>query len=121
VGVSRPGPCKYMDCRSFIWFIVDLEAKRIVDVHLTVNGRAAYDVMNAVKQIGLSVEYVHDGGPWSNLEWMSVNHRRERFGRRSIVEQAFRSLKHRIKRFIHFRGSLARALSWLKAFTYIIT
>jgi len=40
-------------------------------------------------------------------------------GVESMVEQAFRPLKHRIKYFSHLKGSLARALSWLKAFTYV--
>jgi len=111
---------KYMGRRAFIWFIVDVESKHVVDVHLTVNSRTAYDVMHMVKRLGLDIEYIHDGGPWYRaLDWMNAKHRRERFKRRNIVEQAFRSLKHRIKRFTHFRGSLARALSWLKASTYI--
>jgi len=111
---------KYMDRRAFVWFIVDLETKRIFDVHLTVNSRTAYDVVHMVKRLGLDIEYIHNGGPWYRaLDWMDVSHRRERFRRRSMVEQAFRSLKHGIKRFSHFRGSLATALSWLKASTYV--
>jgi len=87
-------------------------------VHLTVNTRTAYDVVHVVRRLGLDVEYVHDGDPWYRaLKWMSVSHRRERFGHRNIVEQALRSLKHRVRRFSYLRVSLARASCWLRAFT----
>jgi len=111
---------KYMGQKLFVWFLVDMEGKLLVDVHLTVNSRTAYDVLSITRQLGLDVEYVHDGGSWYKaLDWVGARHRRERFGRRSLVEYAFRSLKHRIKRFNCFRGCLDRALSWLRSFAYM--
>jgi len=64
---------KHMGRRLFIWLIINLESKYIVNVHLTVNSRATYDVIHMVKRLGLGVEYVHDGGPWYRaLDWMGV-------------------------------------------------
>jgi len=54
---------KYMGQKLFMWFLVDMEGKLLVDVHLTVNSRTAYDVLFITRQLGLDVEYVHDGGP----------------------------------------------------------
>jgi len=94
---------KYMKHRASILFTVDLESRLVVNVRLMVNSRAAYDVMSMVKQLGLGVEYVHGEAHGMGHGAGELSHRRERFERRSIVKQAFRSLNHRIKRFSHFR------------------
>ena len=41
-------------------------------------------------------EVLHDGGPWYNiLSTLGIPHQHEKFGRRNLVEQVFRSFKHR--------------------------
>ena len=41
-------------------------------------------------------EVLHDGGPWYNiLSTLGIPHEHETFGRRNLVEQVFRSFKHR--------------------------
>jgi len=41
-------------------------------------------------------EVLRDGGPWYNiLSTLGIPHQHETFGRRNLVEQVFRSFKHR--------------------------
>lgn len=50
--------------RAFIWYVVDLYSKQVVDVHLSLDGRTSIDVLRIVGKLGFNAEYVHDGGPW---------------------------------------------------------
>jgi len=66
---------KCMGQKLFVWFLVDMEEKLLIDVHLTVNSRTAYDVLFIVKQLGLwsiFMMVVRDIGLWIGL-----GHRRD--------------------------------------------
>jgi len=65
-------------------------------------------------------EVLHDGGPWYNiLSTLGIPHQRETFGRRNLVEQVFRSFKHRFSGMDeHFpwNANERSVLTWIRAF-----
>jgi len=73
-------------------------------------------------KLGFNVECVHDEGPWYNaLEWVKAKHQHVTFGIRNTIEQTFRSLKHRLKRFHSFkhRSTKRTTLNRIKSYTTI--
>ncbi|MEM1537278.1 MAG: hypothetical protein QXK12_05650 [Candidatus Nezhaarchaeales archaeon] len=103
---------RFVDRRRFTWYVVYLNSKRIVEVYVSFDSRTSIDVLRIVGKLGFKVGCVHGGGPWYNsLEWVKVKYHHITFGIRNPVEQAFRSLKHRLKRFHNFKhGSTKRTI-----------
>jgi len=64
-------------------------------------------------------EVLHDGGPWYNILSIGIPHQRETFGGRNLVEQVFRSFKHRFSGMDeHFpwNANERSVLTWIRAF-----
>ena len=78
--------------------MIDVEHGMLIEAYVSLNSRTSLTTK-------LGVEYIHNGGALYNaLEWIEAKHRHETFSLRNTVEQAFRSLRRRIKRFNHLRG-----------------
>jgi len=90
----------------YVWIVLDLKTKEVLEVEVT-KRRDSEVAMKLVLENGLSSrEIVTDRGPWYNwLDlWEYGCHRKERFGRRSLVERAIRWLKERLSGSLMFRS-----------------
>lgn len=62
--------------KTAVWYVVDLQLKRIVNVHLSIDSRTPMDVLRIVCKLRFNVEYYATEdlgtGRWNRLK-LSIN------------------------------------------------
>ncbi|BFH73826.1 hypothetical protein SJAV_17700 [Sulfurisphaera javensis] len=106
---------------GFVPFFMITEARSGLDVIVLVNNMRRIKIKILDKE--LDDYYIHDGLPAYNyFSLLKVKHEHVRFGKRNVVEQVFRSVKHRLSVMdFHFpwNSSKTSLKAWFGSFLLI--